>query len=253
MARYVLEVMYDGSAFHGSQIQGDTPTVQLAVNTALATLMRMPIETFGASRTDEGVHALRNYYHFDTELAIKPSFLYNMNAVLPQAVAAVGLYVANKAEFNCRFDAQERAYRYRIYTAKNPFNVGRAYQFPFAINRQLLDATARVILATTDFESFAKRNAQVATHNCYIKESRWEEHGEELHYVVVANRFLRGMVRGLVATQLRLARMGKTVDALHEIIVAKDCQRAYFNVPGYGLYLEEVRYPDGYLTMVQCK
>lgn len=250
MPRYVIEVMYDGTQFHGSQIQGDTPTVQLAINKAMSTLLRIPVATTGASRTDEGVHALGNYFHFDLEEDPKFDLPYRCNAVLPGGVAIKKLYRAVNPEFNARFEAETRRYRYRIYKTKNPFLQNRALFYPFAVSRDILDMTAQVIRESTQFESFSKRNAQSKTFICTIKESYWEEVGEELHYVVMANRFLRGMVRGLVATQLHIARENGTADDLRTILKAQDCTKAYFNVTGHGLYLEEIKYPDGLLQQL---
>lgn len=242
-----MEVMYDGTCFHGSQIQGDLPTVQLAVNKVLSTLLRTDVVSFGASRTDEGVHALCNYYHFDHETELHPDFLYKCNAILPQSMAVKRICKAASPEFNARFDARIRSYRYRIYRHKDPFLVNRAFYFPFPLREDVLQETAAIVKATTQFESFAKRNSQVKTMNCTILESRWEHVGNELHYVVVGNRFLRGMVRGLVGTQLHIARGNKTVADFQQIVAAQNCTKAFFNVPGHGLYLEHIGYPDGAL------
>lgn len=249
MARYVLEVMYNGTQFHGSQVQGDLPTVQLALNQMLSTLFREEIISFGASRTDEGVHALSNFYHFDTEKNIDFDLLYKGNAILPQGVAIKKIYSAANTEFNARFHAVLRKYRYRIYPFKNPFLANRALYYPFPLRRDVLDEMAATIKQHTHFESFSKRNSQSKTFTCRIAESYWEQNGEELHYVVSANRFLRGMVRGLVGTQLHLARHNHTAKELVEIIEANDCTKAYFNVAGHGLYLEEIIYPEGVLKV----
>ena len=246
MPRYVLEVMYDGIRFHGSQIQGDLETVQLALNKMLTILFRQPMETLGASRTDEGVHALSNFYHFDAA-PLQFDLLYKGNAVLPEGVAIKQVYEEADPEFNASFAATSRRYRYRIYKHKNPFLHHRALHFPFRIDRAMLDETAAIIKGHTLFESFSKRNSQSKTFTCHITDCRWENAGEELHFHVSANRFLRGMVRGLVATQLHLARTGKTVDDLRRIIDAQNCTKAFFNVPGHGLYLEEISYPKGLL------
>lgn len=255
-ARYFLEVSYDGTAFHGSQLQGETPTVQKAMNDALSTLFRQPVETFGASRTDEGVHALSNFYHFDAPGPLPPSFQYQLNAILPDALGLRAVYRPLVADLNTRFDAVSRRYRYRIYHLKNPFSRGRAHYFPYRIREEALHETAALLLTHTDFTSFAKRNAQTKTNLCTITTARWQREtnpdgsGEELHFVVEANRFLRGMVRGLVGTQLVLARRGLGATAMQEILAAQDCTKARFDVPGYGLYLEEVRYPAGALVAV---
>jgi tRNA pseudouridine38-40 synthase len=99
-----------------------------------------------------------------------------------------------------------------------------------------------------DFESFSKRNTQSKTFLCTIYQSYWEEHGEELHYVIEANRFLRGMVRGIVGTQLQIARGKGTADDFRKIITTKDCTQADFSVAGHGLYLEQITYPDGVMV-----
>lgn len=247
MKRYFLEVMYDGTAFHGSQLQGELPTVQLAVNRALSTLLRTPVQSFGASRTDEGVHALSNFYHFDTGQPLHPGFRYKMNALLPDAVALKRIFLTEDIHVNARFSAESRQYRYRIYTVKDPFRQRRAMYCPFRAEQALLEQTAAIIKEYTGFESFAKRRGQTKTYQCHILESRWEQHDGEYHYIVRANRFLRGMVRGLVGTQLQVARGRCSPDGFRGIIEAKDCTKADFSVPGYGLYLEEIRYPEGML------
>lgn len=250
MARYFLEVMYDGSALHGSQLQGETPTVQLAINLALSTLLRKEIETFGASRTDEGVHAMGNYYHFDLEEPLHPQFKYRLNAILPDIVAVRRLFVTNDPNMNARFEAISRRYRYRIYHTKDPFQLHRALFFPFTIDIEVLHQTAAIIKEYEHFESFAKRNSQNKTFICRIQQSYWEQKEGELHYVVEANRFLRGMVRGLVGTQLQIARGRGTVDDFRKIIEANDCTQADFSVTGNGLYLEKITYPENSLTEI---
>ena len=250
MPRYVLEVMYDGTCFHGSQIQGDTPTVQLELNNALSTLFRTPIQTVGASRTDEGVHALCNYYHFDWESELNMDLKYKCNAILPAGVAVKRLCTATNPEFNSRFDAIRRQYRYRIYAKKDPFLHNRALFYPFTLHRETLDTTADIIKEYEQFESFSKRNAQSKTFNCTIYQSYWEQRGEELQYVVEANRFLRGMVRGLVGTQIHFARGKDPLEGFRKIIEARDCTQAFFNVAGHGLYLENIVYPEGMLKEI---
>lgn len=251
MPRYFLEVMYNGTAFHGSQLQGELETVQLAVNKTLGTLFRKNIPSFGASRTDEGVHALSSIYHFDLEEELPHNFLYKFNAILPEQIAAKAIYRCNNPEMNARFDATSRSYRYRIYAHKDPFLVNRAYHFPLRINEAILDETAAIIKEYNDFESFSKRNSQTRTFLCTIQESRWEKTGDELHYIVRANRFLRGMVRGLVGTQLQIARGKGTIADFRKIIESRDCTLANFSVPGHGLYLEEIQYPEGSLTEIK--
>lgn len=250
MARYLLEIKYDGLAFHGSQVQGETATVQLAINKAVSTILREDISTYGASRTDEGVHALCNCYHFDTEQELTNKFVYKLNAILPDEVSINKMYLANDPEFNCRFAAISRQYRYKIYFHKDPFKHNRALYHPYKMDMVILKETAAILLEYENFESFSKRNTQSYTFICTLFDSHWEEHEDELHYVVRGNRFLRGMVRGLVGTQLNVARGRLTADDFRKVIEAKDCTQADFSVAGHGLYLEDIEYPEGYLVEI---
>ena len=147
MPRYFIEVQYLGTAFHGSQIQGEQITVQYELNKALSTFLRHPVETLGASRTDEGVHALCNFYHIDLEEVLDKKVLYNLNALLPSSMSVKNIYTLSNPSANARFEATSRQYRYRIYTDKNPFLFQRALLFPYAIDRAILDQTASLLLS----------------------------------------------------------------------------------------------------------
>ncbi|MBS1782463.1 MAG: tRNA pseudouridine(38-40) synthase TruA [Bacteroidetes bacterium] len=242
--RYFLEVVYDGTQFHGSQLQGNLPTVQYCINMALSTLLRKPVLSFGASRTDEGVHALSNFYHFDWNDDLHPHFHYKINAILSPAISVKNIFSCVEETLNARFDAVSRSYRYKIYNQKNPFYQLRGYYFPYKLHADLLNQTAAIIRSQTCFESFSKRNTQSKTFNCQIFDSFWEQVDDQLHFVVRANRFLRGMVRGLVGTQLQVGRGKISVSQFQSIVDAHDCTQADFSVPGHGLYLEEIRYPQ---------
>ena len=135
---------------------------------------------------------------------------------------------------------------YYVYRTKNPFLRDRAYYFPYTIDFDLLQETAAEILQYTDFTSFSKRNTQVKNFTCSIHESRWKVVNDHFVYHVKANRFLRGMVRGLVGTMLQAGRGKINLDAFRKIIEDRDCTKANFAVPGHGLFLAKVNYPPGY-------
>lgn len=253
MKRYFLEVAYDGTAFHGSQLQGTLPTVQFNVNKALTTILRSPIESFGASRTDEGVHGLGSYYHFDFEGEIADSLLYKLNALFPPQMAAINLYQAKNPALNARFDAISRRYRYKIYHYKDPFQLKRGLFHPYGLDLEAMKAAASVLKDYTDFETFSKKNTQSFTFNCTIFDTFWEQVGDQTHFVVEANRFLRGMVRALVGTQIKVGRGIHTVQEFRDIIESKDCSKADFSVTGNGLYLESIKYPADSLILLQSR
>jgi tRNA pseudouridine38-40 synthase len=123
--------------------------------------------------------------------------------------------------------------------------MGRAFYFPYTLDMELLNQAALMIKENKDFTSFSKRNTQAKTFTCVIEESEWKLEKDCLLYHVKANRFLRGMVRALTATMLRIGRKKITLDQFRDIINANDCTKASFSVPAHGLFLESVAYsPD---------
>lgn len=249
MNRYFLEVAYMGGRYAGFQRQENAPTIQWEVESAIEKILRVKIMLTGSSRTDAGVHALQNFFHFDVEKALNPSIVYNLNAVLPADIAIKGLYpVADEA--HCRFDAIARKYAYHVCMEKDPFRVGRAYFFPYRLDMDAMQEAARVLLSYTDFTSFSKRNTQVKTFICRVEQSYWEQQENGFVFHVRANRFLRGMVRGLTGTMLKVGRGKLSVAGFREIIEKKDCTLADFAVPGHGLYLEKVVFPASVLDLL---
>jgi len=241
MPRYFLELAYKGTAYSGFQVQENANTIQSEVEKALQTLFRQSFELTGSSRTDTGVHAWQNFFHFDTDLTIQKASIYNLNAILPIDVTAKGIYPVPDVS-HCRFDATAREYNYFIYRKKDPFMVDRGWLYPFPLDMGLLKQAAHILMEYADFTSFSKRNTQVKTFLCSIERSEWQQEGSSFIYQVKANRFLRGMIRGLVGTMVKLARGQLTVAEFRAIIEAKDCTKADFSTPPQGLFLKHVYY-----------
>lgn len=268
--RYFLEVAYKGTLYSGFQAQKNARTIQGEIEKAFQTFFHLPApchgelvepgegmdqkdapkevpRTFGglsltgSSRTDAGVHALQNFFHFDWEAQFQQKWIYNLNAILPGDIVIKNVIaVADNA--HCRFDALSRTYHYHIYQYKDPFIADRAYFYPYAMNVEKLNEAAAVILTYTDFTSFSKRNTQVKTFNCSILQSEWVQKDNQLVYIVSANRFLRGMVRALTATMLKVGRGIVSLEEFHTVIQSKDCRKAFFDTPAHGLTLVNVQY-----------
>lgn len=242
MPRYFLEVAYKGTQYSGFQIQDNATSIQQEVEKALGVFFRTPFSLTGSSRTDGGVHALQNYFHFDYEGVINKRNLYNINAILPADIVLKDAFpVAPDA--HCRFDALSREYRYYVYRRKDPFLEDRAFFYPYTLDREKMDAAAALIPTYQDFTAFSKRSTQVKTFLCSIQESTWYQEQDCLVYRVKANRFLRGMVRGLVGTMLQVGRGRISVPGFESIIQGRDNQQADFSVPGHGLFLFRVYFP----------
>ncbi|QHS62275.1 tRNA pseudouridine(38-40) synthase TruA [Chitinophaga agri] len=244
--RYFIEVAYKGTSFGGFQIQDNVETVQSAIDHAISLLMRTKVVTTGSSRTDAGVHARQNFLHFDMEQPVHPQFLYKVNAILPPDIVIRHIYqVADDA--HSRFAALSRSYEYTLYMQKDPFMQDRGYFFPYKLDIDLLHEAAGILKEYENFMTFSKRNTQVKTYNCNIMNSLWTVGEDRIVYNVTANRFLRGMVRGLVGTMLRVGRGKLTMDGFRQAIESRNCVNADFAVPPQGLSLMKVAYPEGML------
>jgi len=245
MRRYFLEVAYKGTNYSGSQVQQNANSIQAEIEKAFAVLQSGEVSLTGSSRTDAGVHALQNFFHFDYSEELHPHFTYKMNAILPADIV-VKKIILMKDDAHCRFDAVSREYKYFIYQEKNPFLQDRAFYFPYKLEFGQMQKTAEAVINYTDFTSFSKRNTQAKTFICRITESYWERDNGNLIFNVTGDRFLRGMVRGLVATMLEVGRGRLTTSNFRDIAEARDCTMASFAVPPHGLYLVRVNYPGGY-------
>lgn len=245
MSRFFVEVAYKGTNYAGFQVQQNANTIQAEVEKALKIYFKRDFELTGSSRTDAGVHALQNFFHFDMDETFKllesKDVVYHLNAILPGDIVLKKIKMVED-QAHCRFDAVYRTYEYSIYNAKDPFLEDRAYYYPYPLDLNLLNEAAAIILMNTDFQSFSKKNTQVYTYECRIIESGWIKSDHKLIYRVRGSRFLRGMVRGLVGTMLRVG-IGKIgVVEFKEIINAHDISRVDFSMPSHGLVLINVGY-----------
>ncbi|RYD86803.1 MAG: tRNA pseudouridine(38-40) synthase TruA [Sphingobacteriales bacterium] len=246
MPRYFIEVAYKGTAYAGFQVQQNANTIQSELEKALGIFFRMEFQLTGSSRTDAGVHARQNFFHFDNDIPGDAASLnravYHINAILPADIVVNRLYQV-APEAHCRFDAVSRSYAYTIYTSKDPFLEDRAFYYPYDVALDKLKAAAAMIIGTHDFESFAKRNSQVHTFNCTILACDWNMEHDLLVFTITGNRFLRGMVRGLVGTMLKVGRGKATLNQFHDILLAKNATLADFSTPAHGLSLMAVSFP----------
>ncbi|MEJ7627705.1 MAG: tRNA pseudouridine synthase A [Ferruginibacter sp.] len=244
MPRYFIEVAYTGTGFGGFQKQENTNTIQGEIEKALSTYFREQFELTGSSRTDAGVNALQNYFHFDSEhfdnKKIK-SALYNLNSILPLPIVVKNIWAMPEGA-HCRFDAISRTYEYIICQVKDPYVSDRSYFYPYELDQELLNLAAAEIIKNKSFEAFSKKNTQVQTFMCSISESQWVFKEGLLIYRVTANRFLRGMVKGLVGTMLKVGRNKIDIAAFKSILGSAEQSLVDFSVPSHALTLLFVKY-----------
>lgn len=247
MPRYFIQLAYNGTNFHGWQVQDNTPlTIQHILQEKMTIIIGHPIEIMGCGRTDAGVHAKEYYAHFDSEkidLHTDKNYVYKLNKVLPFEIAIKNIYSV-KDESNARFDATSRTYIYLIHRFKNPFLFNNSLYVFGDINFDAMNEAAAYLLTVEDFTSFSKVNTQTFTNNCKVTFAQWiKQNEDEYIFKITANRFLRNMVRAIVGTLLEVGKSKLTIDEFKNIINNKNRSGAGMSVPGHALYLSDIQYP----------
>lgn len=243
LQRYFIELSYDGTNYHGWQVQPNAVTVQEVLDRALSTVLRRPIETVGCGRTDTGVHATEFFAHYEVESSMTiDKVVHSLNGILPPDIAIKNIFPVDD-EMHARFSATLRSYQYHIHFNKDPFKHGYSWLLRDEPDIDLMNQAAQIIMQYTDFSCFSKSNTQVKTNNCKISRAEWVRTDDGMVFHISADRFLRNMVRAIVGTLLMVGRKEITPEGVREIINSKDRSNAGISVPACGLYLTEVKYP----------
>lgn len=245
MARYFIYLSYDGSNYHGWQIQPNAATVQETLEKALTLLMRHPVEITGAGRTDTGVNASTMVAHadFPGEIDCKQT-VYRLNRMLPPDIAIHSIKAVTETA-HARFNALSRRYRYHISTAKNPFTRRYSCRVTGELDFEAMNSAAATLPEYTDFTSFSKLHTDTKTNNCKVTKAQWvQTSASEWYFEIEADRFLRNMVRAIVGTLLMVGRGKISVEGFREIIEKKQRSEAGDSALAQALFLEEVKYPE---------
>jgi len=247
--RYFVTFSYDGTRYHGWQIQPNGDSVQERLQNALSTLLREPIQVTGAGRTDAGVHARMMVAHFDTaarfeaELGINGVQLaYKLNKLLPYDIAVEKVEQVDM-ELHARFSATSRTYHYYIHTKKDPFLRAYSCELHYPLDFVMMNQAAEILMEYDDFASFCKSGADVKTTICHITAARWHQTGDNSWYFeITANRFLRNMVRAVVGTLIEVGRGRLSLQDFRKVIEGKARSDAGESMPGNALFLENITY-----------
>ncbi len=241
--RYFITFSYDGTRYHGWQIQPNGDSVQERLEWALSTLLRREVNVTGAGRTDAGVHARVMVAHFDIEVAIDCQQLcYKLNRLLPFDIAVKEVKQVSD-DMHARFSATSRTYHYYIHTKKDPFQRAYSCEIHYPLDFALMNEAGKILTTYEDFGAFCKSHTDVKTTICHVTEARWVQTSETAWYFrITANRFLRNMVRAVVGTLIDVGRGKLSIEEFRKVIEGKRRTEAGESMPGNALFLEDVRY-----------
>jgi tRNA pseudouridine38-40 synthase len=235
---------YDGTAYHGFQLQANEPTIQSELERALAKLTGEETRIIGASRTDAGVHAKGQVIGFRTRSDLKiKNFVEGLNHYLPRDIAIKAARQVDK-DFHLRKEAKNREYRYRILNSpqRSALEEGRAYQVATGLDADAMNSASRKLIGKADFASFTQADNYSESTVRTVYQAEVSRDGELVSFDIKADSFLKQQVRRTVGTLIRVGSGELTIEAFEDIIKAKQYGLAAPTAPPYGLYLVKVNY-----------
>ncbi len=245
MRRIRITLAYDGTDFHGWQVQPGLPTIQGSLETILGEIESRPVKVAGSGRTDAGVHALAQVAAFSLENPIPVENLRRaINRLLPPSIRLLSAD-ETAADFHPRFDAHAKTYEYRIFRGPNcpPFEWRYTHHHPYPIDIERMIALAPLLEGEHDFAAFAAADdRELATTRRTIFSSQWEVNGDRLVYRVRGSGFLKHMVRNLVGVFLEAGKGNLDAAGLTALLAPADGHRAGPTAPAKGLFLVQVDY-----------
>ena len=249
--RYFITFSYDGTNYHGWQIQPNGVSVQEKLQGALSTLLREEIVVTGAGRTDAGVHAKMMVAHFEMAEGRwqkedgsfdDKDLVYKLNRLLPQDIAVQKVEPVSD-DMHARFSATSRTYHYYIHTKKDPFLRAYSCELHYPLDFEKMNEAGRILTTYEDFGAFCKAHSDVKTTLCKVTRAEWIQTGETTWYFeITANRFLRNMVRAVVGTMVDVGRGKLSLEDFCKVIEGKKRSDAGESMPGNALFLEGVKY-----------
>ncbi|MCR4594440.1 MAG: tRNA pseudouridine(38-40) synthase TruA [Clostridiales bacterium] len=244
MRNLLFELRFDGSSFHGWQIQKGDITVQEEICKAVEKVTGEKVNIHGCSRTDAGVHANMYCCNFHTESDIvAEKFPAAINFYLPESVSVYDCKEVSE-EFHARYDAKAKEYVYRIYNGKyrNPFYEGRALFYPYSLDEEALNREAQGFIGTYDFSTFCSAGTDIKDKKRTIYDASVIRDGEVVEFRVKGDGFLYNMVRIMTGTLLDISQGKIEKGRIKDIILSGDRKNAGITAPPEGLYLNKVIY-----------
>jgi tRNA pseudouridine38-40 synthase len=245
MNRYLIQLAYNGTNYHGWQVQPNALTVQEVLEKGVSVLTGQKVEITGAGRTDTGVHASFFVAHFELTACIEnpQQLTVKLNSFLPNDISIIQIFPV-EAELHARFSALSRTYRYYLSEHKEPFRKEFTARCHYPLDMERMNEAAALLLNYNDFTSFSKLHTDVKTNLCKVMKAEWKRENGLMVFEIKADRFLRNMVRAITGTLIDIGRGKISIPDFISIIEAKDRGEAGTSVEAKGLFLIDIEYPE---------
>ena len=244
MNNLLITISYDGSSYHGWQVQKNAVTVQEVVQRAVERVFCESVDIKGCSRTDSGVHANKYCFSFKTSKDIdNEKVVLALNTYLPKNIAALSCERVGM-DFHARYNVKSKQYIYKLYNCKirSPFYEKYAFHYRYPIDADYLNREAQAFVGTYDYSAFCSAHSGVEDTVRTVNAFSVERDGDFVYFKVEADGFLYNMVRIMVGTLLFVSEGKIKSGELSEIIESKNRKRAGKTAPAQGLYLNEIYY-----------
>nr|WP_267506182.1 tRNA pseudouridine(38-40) synthase TruA [Borreliella afzelii] len=245
MKKILAEIAYDGSMYHGFQIQPTKPTIQGEIEKALMKINKKKIKIHSSGRTDKGVHAKRQIITFDININIQ---LNNLKKALNAILLKLGIKILKlkhvKNSFHPRFNAQKRKYSYCILNSDNyyPWESYQAYYVNKKLNINNLNQMAKILIGNHDFTTFSCIKDKSKSKFRHIHSAKFKKKGKYIIFEIIGSSFLWKMVRSIIGTMLDIEIKNESISAFETILKSKNRNLARTTAPANALFLDKVYY-----------
>ncbi len=238
----LVKISYHGGQFMGFQVQHHERTVQYEFERILKRMHQTFVRIHPSSRTDKGVHAIEQYFHFDTHLNIAPDkWQYAFNSGLPRDISVQSVEQISD-DFHCRYDCVGKKYRYKVYIDKEKrvFEHDTKVQQKNPLNLDAMHDAAQYFLGTHDFTSFCSQKTEIQNKVRTIYQSDIIKTEDGFEFVVTGSGFLYNMVRVMVAYLMLVGEGKRSGEEIHTLLEERDRKKIPHTAPAHGLYLEKI-------------